>query len=144
METVAAVHSGAGERTQQEPGAALQLRQVKQRGWIGACWWEGGGKGRSHPCPSPSPVCPLQAPVVQMCPSAQRPRSAQEHSPLPLGTFTQGILPTFEPGGVAGHRATLSCPPRTSRSGYSPSRQAERDCPPGPETVTIAGSILLV
>ena len=32
VETVAAVHSGAGERTQQEPEAALQLRQVKAAG----------------------------------------------------------------------------------------------------------------
>lgn len=32
VETVVAVHSGAGERTQQEPGAALQLPQVKAAG----------------------------------------------------------------------------------------------------------------
>ena len=32
VEKVAAVHSGAGERTQQEPGAALQLLQVKAAG----------------------------------------------------------------------------------------------------------------
>ena len=79
-----------------------------------------------------------------MCPSAWSPRSVREHSPLPLGAFTQGILPTFEPEGVAGHRATLGCLPRTSGSGYSPSRAAQRDCPPGPETVTIAGSVLLL
>ena len=79
-----------------------------------------------------------------MCPSARRPRSVREHSSLPLGTSTQGTLPTFEPGGVARHRATLGCLPRTSRSGYSPSSAAQRDCPPGPEMVTIAGSVLLV
>lgn len=103
LEEVAAVHSGAEERTQQDPVAALRLRQVKAGELGGAARGRMGvvRKGPSHLLPFPLP---------RLSSAGGRDRSdmsqysetgrVQELSPCLLGASSLALLLTFAPGGV--------------------------------------------